>query len=61
MPPPSAPPVPPAASGSPPPGGGSAYNHIYSQLVQAPNDMVGIVAYARYKQQKIEWIHEFQT
>lgn len=61
MPPPSAPPVPPATSGSPPPGGGSAYNHIYSQLVQAPNDMVGIVAYARYKQQKIEWIHDFQA
>ncbi|WP_298624485.1 hypothetical protein [uncultured Zoogloea sp.] len=42
-------------------GGESAYNHIYRQLVQAPNDMMGIVAYARYKQQKIEWIQGFQA
>ncbi len=36
------------------------YNFIYRRLVTAPDDIVGIVAYARYKQQKIEWIAAFK-
>lgn len=54
----------PSQTGSAGAGGGGAsspYNFIYSQLVQDPRDMVGIVAYARYKQQKIEWIHGFRA
>lgn len=37
------------------------YNYIYSRLVSAPDDIVGIIAYARYKQQKIEWIADFKS
>lgn len=37
------------------------YNFIYSRLVTQPNDIIGIIAYARYKQQKIEWIGKFKA
>lgn len=36
------------------------YNYIYSRLVTAPDDIIGIIAYALYKQQKIEWITRFK-
>lgn len=38
----------------------ATYNYIYSRLVTAPDDIIGIIAYARYKQQKIEWITAFK-
>lgn len=37
------------------------YNFIYGRLVTQPNDIIGIIAYARYKQQKIEWIGKFKA
>lgn len=37
------------------------YNYIYSRLVSAPDDIIGIIAYARYKQQKIEWVADFKA
>lgn len=40
---------------------GQQYNYIYSRLVSAPDDIIGIIAYARYKQQKIEWIADFRS
>lgn len=36
------------------------YNYIYSRLVTAPDDIIGIIAYALYKEQKIEWITRFK-
>ncbi|NHR08370.1 hypothetical protein HA052_24570 [Chromobacterium haemolyticum] len=39
----------------------SQYNHIFRQLVPPDSsDFVGMVAYALYKKQKIEWVEHFQ-
>ena len=35
------------------------YNFIYSQLVSDKDDIIGSIAYALYKKQKIEWIKDF--
>ena len=32
------------------------YNHIYTELVQDENDILGVLAYSLYKRQKIEYI-----
>lgn len=37
------------------------YNHIFTKLVQDDPDFVGMVAYALYKKQKIEWIQQFSS
>lgn len=37
------------------------YNHIFTRLVQDDPDFVGMVAYALYKKQKIEWIRQFAS
>ncbi len=37
------------------------YNYIYSRLVSDEKDIIGIIAYARYKNQKIEWISRFKS
>lgn len=36
------------------------YNEIYSELVQGPDDIVGLFAYAMYKTEKIEYIRTFK-
>ena len=36
------------------------YNYIYSELVEDSDDILGIIAYSFYKQQKIEFIRAFQ-
>jgi hypothetical protein len=36
------------------------YNFIYSKLVEDENDILGVIAYAIYKKQKIEHIEEFK-
>lgn len=38
----------------------SNYNFIYKQLVKAPNDVVGALAYALYKNEKVEYIEKFK-
>lgn len=38
---------------------GEGYNFIYSKLVEDPDDILGIIAYSFYKQQKIEFIKAF--
>ena len=40
--------------------GSDGYNHIYSELVDDPDDILGIIAYSFYKQQKIEFIQAFR-
>lgn len=35
------------------------YNYIYSELVEDADDILGIIAYSFYKQQKIEFIQAF--
>lgn len=35
------------------------YNYIYSELVEDSDDILGIIAYSFYKQQKIEFIQAF--
>lgn len=37
------------------------YNYIYSKLVKNNNDLVGLIAYALYKQHKIEFIESFKA
>lgn len=37
----------------------SDYNHIYKKLVKGPNDVVGALAYALYKEEKIAYINQF--
>lgn len=37
------------------------YNYIYSQLVRSKNDILGHVAYALYKSEKIEFIENFKA
>lgn len=37
------------------------YNYIYSKLVKDDNDLVGLIAYALYKQHKIEYIESFKA
>ncbi|QPS10323.1 hypothetical protein EZI45_29755 [Delftia tsuruhatensis] len=39
----------------------SDYNFIYKKLVQSPNDVVGALAYALYKEEKIAYISSFKT
>lgn len=36
------------------------YNHIYSQLVEDKADIIGHIAYALYKEDKIEYITKFK-
>lgn len=36
------------------------YNHIYSQLVEGKGDIIGHIAYALYKDAKIEYIERFK-
>ena len=36
------------------------FNFIYRKLVQDDNDILGIIAYALYKRQKIEFIENFK-
>lgn len=36
------------------------YNEIYSELVQGPDDIVGLFAYAMYKTEKIQYIQTFK-
>lgn len=36
------------------------YNFIYSKLVAAPDDLVGLIAYGLYKREKIEFIARFK-
>lgn len=36
------------------------FNYIYAELVKGPNDIVGLFAYAIYKQEKIEYIKRFK-
>ena len=43
-----------AASEGPP--SGRTYNEIYEKLVRDEDDLVGMIAYALYKQSKREWI-----
>lgn len=38
----------------------SSYNYIYKELVNDEDDMVGMIAYCFYKQQKIEYIEQFE-
>jgi hypothetical protein len=33
-----------------------AYNKVYEYLVEAPDDVIGLLAYAIYKQEKRNWI-----
>lgn len=40
--------------------GNESYNNIYSELVDDPDDILGIIAYSFYKQQKIEFIQAFR-
>ncbi|MDE5784982.1 MAG: hypothetical protein K2H98_00460 [Duncaniella sp.] len=37
-----------------------SYNFIFSRLVENENDLVGLIAYARYKQHKIEFIKAYK-
>lgn len=37
----------------------SGYNYIYKKLVQGPNDVVGALAYALYKQEKIAYVTDW--
>ncbi len=39
----------------------TSYNPIFTKLVQDDPDFVGMVAYALYKKQKIEWIKQFAS
>lgn len=36
------------------------YNHVFEKLVSAPDDIVGMIAYCLYKQQKIETLNEMR-
>lgn len=38
----------------------TGYNYIYRSLVNDENDIIGIIAYSFYKQQKIEYIEDFR-
>lgn len=38
----------------------SDYNFIYKKLVQSPNDVVGALAYALYKEEKIAYLTAFR-
>ena len=37
----------------------AAYNFIYRKLVESPDDITGMIAYALYKREKIEFIQGF--
>lgn len=41
--------------------GDEGYNDIYSKLVEDSDDILGIIAYSFYKQQKIEFIQGFRA
>ena len=36
------------------------YNYIYKQLVEDRGDIIGHIAYALYKEDKIEYINKFK-
>jgi hypothetical protein len=38
----------------------SAYNTVYERLVLRDDDLIGLIAYARYKQRKRAWIVDFK-
>lgn len=38
----------------------SGYNYIYKTLVKGPDDMVGALAYALYKEEKLQFITDFE-
>lgn len=38
----------------------SDYNYIYKTLVKGPDDIVGALAYALYKEEKLQFITEFE-
>lgn len=38
----------------------SGYNHIYKTLVKGPDDIVGALAYALYKEEKLQFITDFE-
>ncbi len=40
---------------------GKQFNFIYSQLVRANDDLVGLIAYGIYKKQKIEFIEKMKS
>jgi ATP-dependent Zn protease len=42
-------------------GAKDGYNFIFSKLVEDSNDILGIIAYSFYKQQKIEFIRAFEN
>lgn len=42
-------------------GGQPRYNEIFEQLVQKDDDLVGMIAYALYKQHKREWLLKFEA
>lgn len=37
------------------------YSYIYNELVNGPQDFIGLVAYSIYKQKKIDYVKEFET
>ena len=38
----------------------SQYNTVYERLVLRDDDLVGLIAYALYKQRKRAWVVDFQ-
>lgn len=38
----------------------SGYNYIYKTLVKGPDDIVGALAYALYKEEKLQFITDFE-
>lgn len=53
---PTAPPAPGLAS----PSGQNRYNEVYEKLVTEPGDLVGMIAYALYKDSKRDWLQRFE-
>jgi len=41
--------------------GESQYNFIYNKLVKSPDDINGMIAYALYKREKIQFIQDFAS
>ena len=37
------------------------YSYIYNELVNGPQDFIGLVAYSIYKQKKIDYVKEFES
>lgn len=46
---------------SPPPADDTgAYNDVFARLVEADEDIIGLLAYALYKQNKVDWLVSFK-